>query len=264
MKRSSRTRAVATFSVSALSLVLITGCGGDSDAKDTKDTAGKPSAPAATAEAIGKGELEKLIVATADVEGYDVKPAGAAQQIVPSKDALTVKDAACEPLAYVLTGFAPGDEKAFVNRVATQAAPTAAPSAGSDADLDAAKDLLGSTITIVSLSSYDGDGAQRTMKAVKDAVSGCAGGFTFSAEGQEAQQFTKVAPGKPVGSGDESAAFTIDGKTDGGETTVNAEVVRHGSTVATYYALNLAALAGKKADTSIPEEIVTAQESKLK
>ncbi|MEU2727533.1 hypothetical protein ABZ650_07390 [Streptomyces griseoviridis] len=265
MKRSSRARTAATMSVGALSLALITGCGGDTDAKDTKNTADKPSAPAATAKALGAAELEKLIVGKADLKGYDVKPAGAAQQIVPSKDALTVKDAACEPLAYVLTGFAPGDESAYVNRVATQAAPTSAPSAGSDEDLDAAMDLLGSTITIVSLSSYDGDGAQRTMKAVKDAfTTSCASGFTLAAKGQETQRFTKVTAGKSTGSGDESIAYTVNGKTDEGETQVNAEVVRHGSTVATYYSLNLAALSGKKADISIPAEIVTAQEAKLK
>lgn len=262
MKRSSRARTAATVSVGALSLVLITGCGGGADAGDGKDTAdkGKASAPASTAKALSAAELEKLIVAKADLTDREVKPATAAQQIAENKDELTVKDAACEPLAYVLTGFAPGDESAYVNRVVTQAAPTSSATAGADAALG----ILGSTITIVSLSSYDGDGAQRTMKAVADAVSGCADGFTLTPKDQEVQEFTKVAAGKPSGTGDESTAFTVTAKTDDGTTTVEAEVVRHGSTVATYYAINLASMAGKKADTSVPAEIVEAQTAKLK
>ncbi|MHC3468147.1 hypothetical protein ACYF6T_05480 [Streptomyces sp. 7R007] len=268
MKRSSGARRIgATAGVSALSLALITGCGSDSG-----DDAGKPAAKAsastAAAKAYSEAELDKLIISAADLDGYDVQAADSGDRYVDSKDKMTVADAACEPIAYVLSGFAPGDERAYVNRMASEKAATPTATGTSDEDLDAAmdglEDMLGSTVTIVSLSSYDGSGAEETMKAVSDAVSGCAGGFTLSAKGEDTEKFTKVAAEKSSGTGDESVAFAATGEVDGGDTTtVHAEVVRHGSTIATYYSLNLAALAGEKSTYTIPAEVIKAQSAKL-
>lgn len=151
--------------------------------------------------------------------------------------------------------------------MATEKSGRPTPTGTSDEDLDATmnglQDILESKLTIISLSSYDGGSAQDTMKSVSDAVSGCANGFTISAKGQDTWRFTKVAEERSAGSGDESVAFAVTGRTEGDTTTVHGEVVRHGSTVATYYSVSLAALAGKKDEYGVPAEIVKAQTAKL-
>ncbi|MGW2719363.1 hypothetical protein [Streptomyces sp. NPDC001492] len=267
MKRSSRVRAGATVAVSLLSLALITGCGGNADDSKGSGSKDSPSSSTAAAKALSAAELKKLIISGADLDGYEVKSADTGGKFAASKDQVKVADVKCAPLAYVLTGFAPGDTSAYVNRMATEKSDRPTPTGTSDEDLDAAmnglQDVLESKLTIVSLSSYDGGGAQETMKSVSDAVSGCANGFTVSAKGQDTQKFTKVAEEKSSGSGDESVAFAVTGRTEGDTTTVHGEVVRHGSTVATYYSISLAALAGKQDKYGVPAEIVKAQSAKL-
>ncbi|MFI6205789.1 hypothetical protein ACIBAI_05240 [Streptomyces sp. NPDC051041] len=273
MKRSSGVRLSATTVVSVLSLALVTGCSGSGpdDSKDSGNSGAASAAPAA--KALGAAELKKLIIADGDVKGYEVRSADTAEPFAGSKGAMTVTDAACEPIAYVLTGFAPGDdESAYVNQAVTEK-PDAQAGPGPDENssdeefeeaLEAVEDSLSSTVTIVSLSSYEGDGAEAAMKSVSTAVDGCAGGFTAAAKGQDTQEFTKVAEEKSSGTGDESVAFAVTGRVEGGGTTaVHAEVVRHGTTVATYYSLNLAALAGEKSTYTIPAEVVQAQAAKL-
>lgn len=258
-------RAGATVAVSVLSLALITGCGGSSDGSKDSGSTNSSSSSTAAAKALGAAELKKLIISGADLDGYDVKSADTGGKFAASKDQVKVTDAKCAPLAYVLTGFAPGDTSAYVNRMATEKSDK--PTGTSDKDLDAAmnglQDVLESKLTIVSLSSYGGGGAQDTMKSVSDAVSGCANGFTIAAKGQDTQKFTKVAEDKSSGSGDESVAFAVTGKVEGGTTTTHIEVARHGSTVATYYSISLAALAGKQDKYGVPAEIVKAQTAKL-
>ncbi|MEU0072093.1 hypothetical protein ABZ027_21465 [Streptomyces sp. NPDC006332] len=265
MKRSSRARLGATAAVCALSIALITGCGGSSDDSDASESSNKPSSsPAKTTKTLTSAELKKLIVTKADLDGYDVDSADTGDRFAESKDEVTVADAKCEPIAYVLTGFAPGEESAFVSRMASPAAQviTSKPEEGST---DPLEDALGATMTIVSLSSYEGDGAERTMRALGEAVAGCTGGFTASAKGQDTEKFTKVDTEKSVATSGESMAFAVTGATEGGgEPTVHAEVVRHGSTIATYYSINLAALGGgKQTKYSVPAAIVKAQAAKL-
>ncbi|MEV0221142.1 hypothetical protein [Streptomyces sp. NPDC050704] len=279
MKRSALSRTGVAAVVSALSLALITGCSdsGSDSASDagSGDKAGTKE-PAAAAKTLSDSELEKLIVASADVKGYKVGPADQSDAFASSKEELKVVDEKCAPLAYVLTGFAPGDSTAYVNRM-VQEDPTAKPSASPTKNMDdmteeemeealgSITDSLGLTMTIVSLSSYEGDGAEETMSSVSAALEGCGGGFTISA-GKEPQKFTKIEAEKASGSGDESLAFaaTADAE-DGGSPTVHAEVVRHGNTVATYYAISLAALAddAKTGAYNVPPAIIKAQTAKL-
>ncbi|MHA5052721.1 hypothetical protein [Streptomyces sp. SD15] len=77
------------------------------------------------------------------------------------------------------------------------------------------------------------------MTSVSDAVESCAGGFQATAKG-ETEKFTKVEAEKASGSGDESVAFAVTGDADADGIVVHGEVVRHGSTVATYYSLSVA------------------------
>ena len=262
-------RMAATATVSALSLALVTGCGGDSGSADTKNSsAGKGSSSTTAAKAYTTAELRGLVIATGDVDGYDIRSADTADKYAVSKDLVKVTDARCAPLGYIITGFAPGDTTSYVHRMATEASDRPTPTGTSDEDLENAMngldDFLNSTMTIVSLSSYDGEGAEETMKSVSAAVSGCASGFTISAKGQDTQKFTKVAEEKSSATADESVAFEVTGKAEGEDQVVHGVVARHGSTIATYYSISLAAMAGQKSDYGVPAEVIKAQAAKLK
>jgi hypothetical protein len=279
MKRSALPRAAATVVTSVLSLALLTACGG-SASDDDKGADAKASETAA-AKALSGAELKQRIIATGDVEGYKVGAADQGGAFASSKDDVTVVEEKCAPIAYVVTGFAPGDSAAYINRMVSQEV-SASPSASSTKSLedmtdkeleDAMKsitDSLGQTVTIVSLSSYEGGGAEETMSSVSDAIKGCAHGFTATPKGgakDDTQKFTKVAAEKASGAGDESLAFAVTGDADGDDVVVHAEVVRHGSTIATYYAFSLAAFSGEDGagagDYDVPAELIKGQAAKL-
>ncbi|MBV1940480.1 hypothetical protein [Streptomyces sp. BV286] len=279
MKRFALPRTGAAAVVSVLSLALVTGCSdsGSDGASDSGSGSGDKAGtkePAAAAKVLSDSELEKLIIATADVKGFKVGPADGAEQFASSKKDIKVVDEKCAPLVYVLTGFAPGDSASYVNRMA-QEDPTAKPSASPTKDMEdmteeeldeamnSITDALGSTVSIVSLSSYEGDGAKETMASVSAAIDGCGGGFTATAKG-EPQKFKKIASEKASGSGDESLAFAATADTDG-DPVVHAEVARHGSTVATYFTFSLAAFAddAKVSDYAVPAALIKAQTAKL-
>ncbi len=256
-------RLCATATVSVLSLALITGCssGDSADSAKSKDSG-------AAAKAATKAELDKLIVATGDVPGYTVKAADEAADI--PADGLKLSDEKCRPLADVLSGQAPGDAAAMTNRSATGAKPSASAPAGLD-DLSE-EEIEGSLalsmdvdVTVVSLSSYEGDAAEQTMKSVSDAISACAAGFTMTADGTS-QKVTKVAAEKASGAGEEAVAFSVTapmGEADGETSTLQGEVVRDGNIISGYYTVNLGAMMTGKA-YDVPDALVTAQSAKLK
>ncbi|MDT9698891.1 hypothetical protein [Streptomyces sp. P17] len=117
-------------------------------------------------------------------------------------------------------------------------------------------------MTFVGLSSYEGDGVAKALKAVSDGVSACAGGYNFASDGEDTK-VTKVAPAQGSGQGDESVAFTQDVNMGEGAGIFRTEVVRKGNTLATFYTVNLTALdTGKAPET--PAAVVEAQVGKLK
>lgn len=269
MKRSSRARLCATATVGVLSLALITGCGGE-DSADSVGSGNKASdtASGTAAKAATKAELEKLIVATGDVPGYTVKAADASATLPTG--GLKLSNEQCRPLANVLSGQAPGDAAAQTNRSVTGAKPPAsAPTNLEDLSEEQIEDSLTVSmdvaVTVVSLSSYEGDGAEKTMKSVSDAVTACAAGVTVTADGEQ-QKVTKIAAEKASGAGDEAVAFAVTGTTDetaGQSATLHGEVVRQGNLVSGYYTLNLGAMMTGKA-YDVPDALVTAQTAKLK
>ncbi|MFE9676119.1 hypothetical protein ACFYO5_18610 [Streptomyces sp. NPDC006259] len=264
MKRTSGARLCATAAVGALSLVLITGCSDEGSKKDSKgsskDSGSSSSAPAG--KALTKAELEKLLLAQGEVKGYKVDKTDAS--LPASKSAAKVDKAACEPLVYAMSALPPGDTEAGAKNTVTEdksaQAGTKSPEDISESDLEDAFDV---TATLVGLSSYEGDGAQKTMKSFTDGVSACSGGFTMTAGG-ETQKITKVTSTKASGAGEESSAFTVVADMDGdGTATFQVEVVRSGSTVATFYGINLGALA-KGGESKVPAAVLQAQAAKLK
>ncbi|MCX4698293.1 hypothetical protein [Streptomyces sp. NBC_01373] len=258
MKRSTGARMGATVAVSVLSLALITGCS-DEGSDDSKDSANSgsssSSSPTAAAKAYNAAELEKLLLAEGEIEGYKVTSGD--DTLPKSKSVLkNIDKAECEPVAYAMAALPPGDTDATASNTVTQDAPT---DASSTDDFAEAFNL---TATYVGLSSYEGDGAEKAFKAVSDGVEACSGGFGFTADGTSTK-ITKIAPEKASGAGDESVAFAVDSGADGESGTFHTEVVRHGSTIATYYSVNFALMSsGKPYD--VPAAVIDAQAAKVK
>ncbi|MEU5044064.1 hypothetical protein [Streptomyces griseorubiginosus] len=69
-------------------------------------------------------------------------------------------------------------------------------------------------MTIVGLSSNEGDGAEKAVEAVFDGIAACAGGFGIAAEGEHLE-ITKVAADRASGAGGRSVAFAVDSDMDG-------------------------------------------------
>ncbi|MBC2900856.1 hypothetical protein [Streptomyces cupreus] len=257
MKRSSGARIGATVAMSAVTLALITGCSSE-ESDDSKSTdAGKSSAsPAQAAKALSAAELEKLLLAKGDIKGYKVETGD--DTLPKSKTEVKTDKAECDPLAWATAGLAPGDTEANASNTVAEdkaSSATAAP--------DSVEDAFNINMTFVGLSSYEGDGAEKAMKAVTDGIAACSGGYGLKAAGENSK-VTKVASAKASGQGDESVAFAEDVDMDGeGTATFNTEVVRKGNTIATFYTVNFASLGTGKA-AEVPAEIVTAQLGKIK
>jgi hypothetical protein len=259
MKRSSGARLCATAAVSVLSLALVTGCSDSGKAsEDAKESASAASsAPAASAaKALTKADLEKLLLAQGEVKGYKVTSGD--DTLPKSKAEVKTDKPACDPLAWATAALAPGDTDANAsNSVAQDKASTATAPPKDMAD------AFNIDMTFVGLSSYDGDGAEKAMKAVSDGVTACSGGYGLATQGKDSK-VTKVAAEKGSGLGDESLAFSEDVDMDGeGTATFHTEVVRKGNTIATFYTVNFAAFTTGKA-AEIPAAVVQAQLAKLK
>lgn len=242
--------------VGVLSLTLLTGCGGGSegDSKEAAASASKGAGTATAAKARTAAELEKLLLAKGEVAGYDVDPGD--DTLPKAKSAVRADKPACAPLAYALSGLPPADTAASANNTVTSQTSTPSPDAAS------IEGVFNVDMTIVGLSSYEGDGAEKAVKAVSDGIAACSGGFGIAAEGEKLK-ITKVAAGKPSGKGDQSVAFAVTSDMDGdGTATFNVEVVRVGSTVSTYYTVDFASLGSGKAAT-VPAAVLDAQVAKL-
>ncbi|MET8942080.1 hypothetical protein ABZX30_00420 [Streptomyces sp. NPDC004542] len=266
MKRSSGVRLCAAATVSVLSFALVTGCSEEAS-KDSGSAKGAKGSDASSsdAKALGAAELQKLIIAKGEVPGFKV---GAVKGGIPAKGKVKADDATCDPLLRALTGIAPGTPATDTSRMATEDKKDPTDDATSLDDLadgkfeDAISDSLDLDVTVVTLSSYDGDGAQQAVRTVSDAVQACAGGFSGDQDGEKGK-FTKIAKEKSSGTGDESVAFTATNDTPDGPVPLHGEVVRHGNTLATYSTINIGATMTEKAYT-VSAPVIKAQAAKLK
>jgi hypothetical protein len=182
---------------SAVSLALLaTACGGsesDGEDKGKETAAAKPVAKALTA-----AELEKLALAESDVKDYKVKKAG--PEDVIAADDVTVDKAACEPIAYALSAVPVGDPAATVQRKVTSGAKKPGEKLSFEdlaemTDEEAEKAMASAfdrTVTMTSLSSYDGEGAEEAFNGLRTAATKCAGGFTMTT-GEGKQKASKIS-----------------------------------------------------------------------
>lgn len=270
MKRSSGIRLCVTVAVSALSLALITGCsdGGSDSAESNTENAAQGSKKN-TDKALTAAELKKLLLAKGDLAGSEVAPVD--KSVPATKTAVTVDKQQCAPLAWAMSAQAPGDAASATNETVTEAKKASASPSKSVEDMtekemeDAFNASLDHPVTMIGLSSYDGDGAEKAFKSVSDGIRSCSGGFALTV-GKDGTKYTGVAAEKASNTGDESVAFgasSVMEDTGGQKGTVHTEVVRHGNTLVTYYTVNLGALIANKTYT-VPSAVIDAQAAKLK
>lgn len=249
MRMSVRT---ALSAVTAASLaLLLTACGADADDAKPKgendasaSAAAKPDVKALTA-----AELEKLVVAQADLPGYKVQKT-AAEDVVNGGDVGADK-AACEPLAEAMSAVAPGTPGASAHRQAVQVKKKTATSPD---DLASA---LGAPATSVTLGSYAGQGAQQALASLKAAGEACGDGFTISASGEKTQVM-KVTP-ESLAAGDEGVAFTVISTIEGKPFLSTLAAFRKGNNLAAFSTISLT---GKVKE--LPKDVVDAQAAKLR
>ncbi|MFE2010789.1 hypothetical protein [Streptomyces sp. NPDC059491] len=253
MRTSVRTAAVAATAVSLA--LLVTACGGGkSDGKEAGGTAApstSATAAAPPAKALSAAELDKLVVGTADLKGYQVQKADA--EDVVTADKVTSDKAACVPIAHAMSFVSPGSAAATATRQVLAEPKKDASAAPEDAVLGA----LGVQMTAVTLGSYDGQGAQSAFASVKAAGTECAGGFSV-VHGAERTKVAKVAA-ESVTAGDEAVAFTVTTDMEGEPFVSKLVVFRKGNALASFSTISFAPGGVKE----LPTPVVEAQAAKL-
>ncbi|WP_031508869.1 hypothetical protein [Streptomyces megasporus] len=268
--RSTAARRTALAASAACLALLATACGGsESGGKDEDKAKAEKSASAEpAAKAMTSAELEKLALADGDVEGHTVEKAGP-EDTVSAKD-VSVDKKECEPLVHAQLGVAPGDPAATVLRKVVQE-PEKPEEDGSqnDGELtdedfenfeEAIKGAFDLTATAVSLSSYEGDGAEKAVADLRAAADACSGGFNGGIKGDE-QKVTGVKAEKVTG-GEEAHAWTLTAEHEGDPVPFKLAVVRQGGTLAVFSSYNLAS-AGSGEDFDLPTAVIDAQAKKL-
>ncbi|MDQ0794877.1 hypothetical protein [Streptomyces sp. B1I3] len=257
MRATAVRRSAIAASVVSLAL-LVTACGG-SDAKDEKDSAAPSAkdggATKAAVKALTQAEIEKASLEQGDVAGHKITKTGA-EDVVKSGD-VTVDKKECEPLGFAYSGMKRGTPVGTAGRQVVQEPEKDATADPEDA-MQAAFDV---TSTLVTLASYEGDAAAKSIAELRDSAAKCAGGFTMTIKGDKTE-VVKLTEEKVTG-GDEALAWTVGTRQEG--TTVPTKLVslRQGGTVATFLAFNLGVVASGKADFELPSDVVAAQVEKL-
>ncbi|MFF3453351.1 hypothetical protein ACFYXH_03295 [Streptomyces sp. NPDC002730] len=247
-------RGVALATV-ALTLALVGGCGGSSSVtadgsgesqkpkdKPTAATASTPapasSTPGAakvTGKTLSKVELEGFVLAKGDVAGFAVAPMEGAPPMGETAD-----KAECLPLTALLGGK-----------------PEPAPSAAVYRQIVGGKGEQ--TVVTEFLTAHRGQEAGQVLARLNKAVADCADGFTAHG-GESPSTYSGVKKLPSPQAGDEALAYQLSGAYKGEEVPLVFQVVRTGTTVATFYTANLV----DAKTPEIPAAISTAQAAKLK
>lgn len=215
-------------------LAATAACG--SDAADGKSDA-KPAAKASDASKPGlaplsKAQLEKAALTKGDLKGYRVSTPGADE--IPDVS-VPAKPASCQAIADLfLLGTEP-DAKARVARSVISVTETDA------------------TILRVGLFGHEEPDAKKVLADLRGQSESC-----DSYEHTD-YKYTDVEPGKAPALGDEAVSYTMAGVIDGEKMQMGYTVVRSGSTVLAFQAMNV--VDGQKAE--VPAEIVEKQVGKL-
>ncbi|TFE51508.1 hypothetical protein E3E14_12670 [Streptomyces sp. ICN441] len=265
--RTSAARRTAV-AVTAVSLALLTACsGGGTNEGGDKGKAGSPAAAEPAAKALTATELEKLALAEGEVKGHKVTKAGPEDE-VPGGQVVADK-AECKPLADAVAAVPLGDAKATVKRKVVEEPKKkddAAADLGDLGDLtdedveEALNSAFDLTATMVSVSSYDGKGAEEAVAGLRTAARACAGGFGMTM-GTDKSKIVKVEEIK-VSGGQEATAWALLSEQEGEKMPHKVVLVRQGATLASFSSFNLGSIASGK-DFPLPTAVIDAQAAKL-
>ncbi|MFD8805006.1 hypothetical protein [Streptomyces sp. NPDC059597] len=262
MRRSSGVRLCATAAVSTLSVALVTGCSGS----------GSGSGSGTRGRALNAAALDRLVIAEGELPGYEIRPTDPG---TTAGDPPRSAEAACRPLLPLLAGSAPGAPAAQVSRtVAERNGPQTHASAldglSEEEMKDAVRRSMDRDVTVITLASYGGNGAHRALRSVSGAVRACADGFGGTGPG--VRTFTAFTREHASDAGEESVAFAAEGGGSAGSSSgegaagggsVHFQVVRHGTTLATYMTVNVGAMMARRT-YAVPARVIGAQSAKLR
>ncbi|MGW0788487.1 hypothetical protein ACWD04_09560 [Streptomyces sp. NPDC002911] len=258
MRATAVRRTALAAAVASLALFATACSGSDSDAKgDGGASGGKDDASAkpAAAKALTSAQLEKVSLEQGDVEGHKITKAGP-QDIAQPGD-VTVDKKECEPIGFALYGVERGTPVGNAGRRVLEE-----PKKDESADPeDALAGMLDVTSSLVTLASYDDDGATKSLAELRDSAAKCAaGGFSLTLQGTE-QKVTELTEEKVTG-GEEALAWRVQMEQKGEVAPFKLVSVRQGGTVATFSSFNLGKI-GAESDVDLPTAVIDAQVKKL-
>ncbi|MEC4020919.1 hypothetical protein [Streptomyces sp. H27-D2] len=251
--RTTRGVAAAAAVLALGALGLTAGCGGSSsDDADAADTPKKESAARSPADSVGpapekgasggengrtlsKSDLDKAVLSGTDVPGFTVN----AMEGAPSEGEKADK-AACRPLTAVINGLPEPKGSATVYRQLL------------------GKGAGGETVVTEFLAAHRPQQAGEVLDGLRAAAKACAGGFTARG-GDSPSKYSAVKELTAPKAGDDAFAYQVTGVLDGDAVPLLFQVVRSGSTVATFYTANLT----DDKTPEIPAAVAKAQAEKL-
>ncbi|MDF6063838.1 hypothetical protein AB0G98_03065 [Streptomyces sp. NPDC020196] len=257
--RATVVRRTALAAAAASLTLLATACSGsDSDAKGDGGASGAKddaSAKPSVVKALSSAELEKVSLEQGDVAGHKVTKTGPSDIAKPGE--VTVDKKECEPIGFAFYGVERGSPVGNAGRKAVQE-----PKKDESADPeDLLAGMLDVTSSLVTLASYDGDGAQKSLAELRESAAKCAtGGFTLSMKGSK-QKVTKLTEEKVTG-GEEALAWRVQMGEGDEAAPFKLVSLRQGGTVATFFSFNLGKT-GADADFALPTALIDAQVKKL-
>ncbi|OAH16248.1 hypothetical protein [Streptomyces jeddahensis] len=236
MKSAAKRALVAASVVAALGMTAA--CGGNSGASEAKaspkeSSQGKETAAAeAGAKALTAAQLEKAVVTSTDLKGYKIEKMSGAD--MPS-DIVPADPAECQPLADMFMFTTQPKAKARTGR--TLSGP----------------DELDATVTSLALLAHEQADAEKVMAGLRTATEKCT-------DYEHADyKYSGVKALDAPDAGDEAVSYKVTGDIDGDTLAMGFTVVRSGSTLVAFYAMNM--LDPKKAE--VPAKVVEAQVAKL-
>ncbi|WP_338896489.1 hypothetical protein WBG99_13030 [Streptomyces sp. TG1A-60] len=232
--------AVAVSVVAALGFTAACGGGSDEDTNaEPRPSAGATSAGDAQdgADMAGKAalteaRLKKAALANGDIKGYEIEEKSAAEmptESVPSDPA------DCQPLADMFFFTSNPKAEARTGRTLTDKS-----------------DLTGTVVTLALLAHGQSD-AEKVVADLRTATEKCA------EYEQVGNRYTDVEALTAPEQGDEAVSYKLKGAIEGTLVPMSFTVVRSGSTLAAFYAMNI--LDADK--TLVPDAVLEAQLAKL-
>ncbi|MEV7727119.1 hypothetical protein AB0P15_20520 [Streptomyces sp. NPDC087917] len=254
-----RTAGADTVAANGNAEEFVASAGARTDGARTGTGSGTASGASASAAPRGKSDVElaELLLTEGDLPNHRVDGQSGDSPLV------TVDRPECRALAYAAVGFLPSGKTGWARASVVAVSEELPVDASERLKKQAALDAANSTVTVVTLGSYAGKTAAGHLAELRAAAGACAGGYAATANGEPSVRVTKVtALPAPVGAGpgfdaDEVLAYSVEAESAGEGYETELVVVRHGGTVANFFAARLSG------QVELPAPVVEAQLAKL-